>query len=191
MTKPSFITTLRKLLITSLGLLVLAGCSTARDPKSFAPYSSSEHLIVKQDFTYSGKRGLYNFKEGLREGIYKAELKDEAGTFYRGPGKCAFTMPESHSKTFEYQGGLWVPKDGGLAKAQIYSYFSATDSFAEDNPVTGVQIINADGSSIVLPLVLTLPVYADDGKIFLWDKVLSEDSLKNLEWRKINDGSVQ
>jgi hypothetical protein len=169
MAKLSFIITLSKLLFISLGLLVLAGCSTARDPKSFTPYASSEHLMVKQDFTYSGKRGLYNFKEGLREGTYKAELQDEAGTYYRGPGKCVFTVPESHSKTFEYQGGLWVPRDGGLEKAKIYSYFSAEDFYA-NNPGVSSVFINVD-----------------DGKIFLWDKVLSEDSLKNLEWRKSNE----
>lgn len=191
MSKPEFINSLNKLLLISLGLFVLAGCSTARDPKNLTSYSSSEHLIVKQDFTYSGKRGLYQFKEGLRKGTYKAELQDGAGTFYRGPGKCAFTIPGHDNKMREYQGGLWVPKDGGLGKAQVYSYFSATDFFAENDPVTGVQIINPDGSSIVVPQVLTLPVYADDGKIFLWDKVLSEDSLKNLEWRKSNEDPVQ
>lgn len=172
-----------KLLSIVLVLLVLNGCSTTRDPKNLTPFTSSEYFILEKDFTYTGKRGLYDFAEGLRKGTYKAELQDATGTYYRGPGRCAFTMPSSHNKTFEYQGGLWVPRDGGVAKAQIYSYFSADDFFAENDPVTGVQIINQDGGTIVAPGVLKIPVYFDDRKIFIWDKVLSKESLSYLEWR--------
>lgn len=166
-----------------LSLFIVTGCSSI-NPKKLSTYNSSKILVIENDITYTGKRGLFSFQEGLRKGIYRAELKDENGIYFRGSSFCVFTTPGHDAKTREYEGGLWVPNDGDLTHSRIYSYFSAARYFAEEKPVTGVTVINAQGVGTSIPGVLTLPVYFDDGNLHLWDKDVGSEFSSNIKWQE-------
>lgn len=167
-------------------LVLVTGCSSI-NPKTLSPYKSSEVLVIDSDITYTGRRGLYPFVEGLRKGIYRAELKDTEGTYFRGPDMCAFTTPGHDRKMREYEGGLWIPNDGDLTRSRIYSYFSAQRFFAEEKPVTGVTLVKPQGEMVTLPGVLTAPIYLDDGNIYVWDKEVSAEFVSHLKWNSMQE----
>jgi hypothetical protein len=165
-----------------LCLAILTGCSGI-NPKTLSGYSTSKSLVIDSDISYTGKRGLYPFQEGLRKGVYRAELKDENGVYFRGPGLCAYTTPSHDGKTREYEGGLWVPNNGDLTHSRIYSYFSAARFFAEEKTVTGVTLVKPGGKETTIPGILTLPIYLDDGNLYVWDKEVGNEFSGNINWR--------
>jgi hypothetical protein len=56
------------------------------------PITSDDYVLIQEDATYEAKRGIgVKWKEGLRAGVYRAELENRYGVFYRGPQDAPFS----------------------------------------------------------------------------------------------------
>jgi hypothetical protein len=141
----------------------LFGC-TSIAPTDLTKSTSNMSLTLHEDLTYSGRRGMFSFVDGLKKGLYKAELEDEKGIYLRGPSYCTFTTPGSDNITRTYEGGIWWPKNGSLSEVRIYSYFSSEAFY---NTTAGVR----RGA---------LAIDLDDGRIHLWPVIDDPHFAKNL-----------
>ncbi|WP_047533455.1 hypothetical protein [Methylotenera sp. N17] len=92
--------------------------------KNLSTISSENKIIFNEDQTYLQKRGIgVMWKEGLKRGVYRPELENEAGTFYRGPEGCVIQFMEASSMG-PFDGGIWIPKDKINNRPRIYYYFN-------------------------------------------------------------------
>ncbi len=159
------------LFILAAGLSGCAGIDTAQ----LAAPDTSWHVVLTENMTYKGKRGLYSYEEGLKKGEYRPEYQDESGIYLRGPEQCAFTTPGHDGIMRVYEGGIWLPKDFDMSKARIYSYFSA-EYFYEQNPAAKDPKYN----------VLTAPIRTDDGKIIFFSSVEDPTFLVKIKNKIVN-----
>ena len=85
----------------------------------------SDNYIRLEELTkYSETTGNFGgvFVEyRLNAGIYKPELHNEFGTFYRGPEGCV-TQTIHKSERGPFDGGIWIPKDKVNHAPRIYIY---------------------------------------------------------------------
>ena len=115
----------RLLRLSLLALLaVSSGCATdAHLREGLTPAKSDNYVLLKEDATYTVKRGVgYVWTEGLRAGVYRPELENQHGTFFRGPDACVTQRLEKDDMG-PFNGGLWIPKDRINKKPRIYYYF--------------------------------------------------------------------
>jgi hypothetical protein len=106
-------------------LAFLLSCASTQNPsKNTAPFQSDNYVLLQEDSTYIEKRGIgVLWKEGLRKGLYRPELKNETGIFYKGPPGCVIQlMGEASMGPFD--GGIWIPNDLINDTPRIYYYFN-------------------------------------------------------------------
>lgn len=105
--------------------LLLSGCSNLDYlTKNTQPAQSANYIQFDQDAVYEVKKGVgVPWKEGVQKGLYRPELENEYGTFYRGPYECVVQFMGGKSMG-PFNGGIWVPKDQVNRKPMIYYYFN-------------------------------------------------------------------
>lgn len=105
--------------------LILTACSSLGHlSQGVKPVTSDTYVFLEKESTYTVKRGVgYLWKEGLQGGIYKPELENEFGTFFRGPPHCVIQFLEENSMG-PFDGGIWIPKDRVNGRPMIYYYFN-------------------------------------------------------------------
>jgi hypothetical protein len=104
--------------------VVLCGCTPIRGDwqENLVAPRTGERLVLDRDISYVQERGIGAiWVEGLRAGTYAAELENDYGTFYRGPGACV-TQAANGNRIGDFAGGIWLPKDSA-ARARLYYYF--------------------------------------------------------------------
>lgn len=160
--------------ILILSMVFLISSCAGIDPKTLATSHVDAYISLTHDMSYTGKRGLYKFEEGIKKGIYKAEYQDNLGIYFRGPPNCTFTTPDSDGITRIYEGGVWIPKNWDMKQTRIYSYFSEKD-FYDKNP--RIREING--------LLEDVLIHADDGKIILWPIIEDANFIADLNQQLI------
>lgn len=124
--------------------------------KNLMPIDSSENKVVfNEDKTYLQKRGIgVMWKEGLNKGIYKPELENEVGTFYRGPEGCVIQFMEANSMG-PFDGGIWIPKDKINYRPRIYYYFNynVDNAVKAGGAITALLIESSKGDITFMPPV--------------------------------------
>ena len=108
-----------------LVVILQTACATTDHLKeNVRSFTSDNYVMFEEDVFYIQSRGVgYKWKEGLRKGIYKPELENEYGTFYRGPEGCVTQFMEEKSMG-PFDGGIWIPKDRINYSPMIYYYFN-------------------------------------------------------------------
>jgi len=154
-------------------LLALSGCSNLDYlKKGVRPVSSDSYVIFEEKSTYTVKRGIgYTWKEGLEKGVYRPELENDFGTFFRGPPGCVIQFLEEKSMG-PFDGGIWIPKDRINQKPMIYYYFNYNSAQATQagGPVVSAILASSKGDITFVPLV--------EEKTFLNDAVVTNVPLK-------------
>lgn len=120
--KPSKVTV--QIFVMCFVAVLTGGCATGpsltKDVKSF---TSDDYVLLKSDSTYHAKGGGIARPEwdvGLRAGVYRPELSNELGTFFRGPESCVF---QTGGNPGPFNGGIWIPRDRINYKPQVYWFF--------------------------------------------------------------------
>jgi len=111
-----------------------AGCaSTEHLIENLQTVESDNYVIFQEDISYIQKRGAFsvNWTVWLSKGVYKPELENTYGTYYRGPPGCVSELMGEHPMrpTKVYDGGIWVPRDRINNTPRVY-YYSSIDKEA-------------------------------------------------------------
>lgn len=111
--------------------LLLSACAgpEALEPKKLSNASKVEAVYVK-------KISLNKDQIGLDEGVYKSELQNNKGTFYRGPEGC-FRLFGGH-----LEGGIFITNRTGEKIYRLYYYKTPNDSPAVRGHGLGEQMAN-------------------------------------------------
>jgi hypothetical protein len=119
----------------------LVGCgtiNTVEHKKGLVPSTKADVIEIASDMTYVESRGLGNrWEEGLRKGTYKPEFENQLGTFYRGAGKPVMQRM-GDAKFAEFEGGIWVPKNGSGEKYRIFFVFDYDPAIAQGAVIAGI-----------------------------------------------------
>ena len=111
--------------LACLSFALLGGCAnTSALTDNVVQTTSDDYVLFKEDASYRIKRGIgVNWTEGVRAGIYRPELANDLGTYYRGPAGCVVQIMEEHPMG-PFDGGIWIPKDLINSRPRIYYYFN-------------------------------------------------------------------
>lgn len=179
---------------------IISGC--AINPKSLHQASGEETIQLPNGFAYIevwDANCEAGFHLTLQPGTYKAELKGNGGTFYRGPDpavrreiktkcdrkKLVFDDPRNPIITV---GGVFIP-DNPNAEPRLYFYNPTNGHRPIDN---GAAMMTALGTSsnVSLPAMAiggiagaaTLNVMSnyDNGKISFYPKSLTKDLRRSI-----------
>jgi len=147
---------MRRLVIFLSCVFFFAACSNlAYLTKNVKPTTSDSYVLLESDTTYVVKRGVgVTWKEGFQKGVYRPELENEFGTFYRGPAGCVIQFMDDKSMG-PFDGGIWVPKDRINSKPMIYYYFNynSQQAMLTGGPVVSAMLLASEGDITFIPPV--------------------------------------
>jgi len=145
---------LRGLLAIGFSIILIGCADTGMLTKDVKPIVSDNYVIWKEDQSYQVKRGIgVLWTEGLKKGVYKPELENEMGTYYRGPESCV-TQFMGEGSMGPFEGGVWIPKDRINRKPRIYYYFNFNqETVNKVSPLVGLMLAGSVGDITFVPKV--------------------------------------
>jgi hypothetical protein len=138
--------------LIAIVIICMFGCATNTHlVEKLSQVKSENYIVLAEDASYEQSRGVgVMWREGLLKGIYRPELENEHGTFYRGPPGCV-TQHMGPTAMGPFEGGVWVPRDRVNFSPRIYYYFNFNREKASTaGGLTLLAVLGASEGNITL-----------------------------------------
>lgn len=133
--------------------LVFVGACSSSPNRLDRPATPSRFVLAADAFTRWSVENVFqksDFDGGLRRGEYTARYEDASGTFYEGPEKC-MVLSQTYAPS-QWDGGIWIPKDGNMKKARLWRYVVGMKDRYQHGLVVGVMDKMEEGNLQKIPM---------------------------------------
>lgn len=131
----------------------IAACASVVKLDGLKPPTDQADTVHVTSFTYGARDKKLRNSIGLKDGDYVAEFENDAGVFYRGPGRCVFIPDVVNMNKTKYPdntryGGIYISKSQTRKEYRVYYYQDNDPNPNQLDPVAMQQVVQAGSPSV-------------------------------------------